>query len=485
MSDTVIVLQESSVLIGKGKAGQVPKIQETKRIPIEGYGNLVEQWDQILMDYQKTHVGEPVRLVVPAGYSSVRVSRIPYATGKQLNQMAQKVLEEGFKEGVSDYAVIDADKKNGICLCCGGLEQEAIDHLRELGTRGGLKITGITVPMEGYLRLLQQKKEYREKTAVFLFFEENSVTSILCKKGIYHYSTRSRIFSEPGTLDFGTEIVRNISGILQFYSGSREDDPITDVYYAGCEPEDFEVAVEGLGTMNLQVSGFHVGNEYGMRETAAEPWLLCIGGLFEDKKKSRNLNLWTQLSEAEQGEKKQKEKEVWQHLLVPGVVLGLCVVSIAGVTVWNKVTEKKIEDTKNWILSDSVQEQYQKATELEKKSANLLMAQKEVNQTKANLGTYQDLTDEMIAEIVDAGGKDIQVQIRDMEADTGVLEFDAESSEVIDIPGYVVKLQNTGLFSSVDYTGYVYQDNRYSLSLSCTLKGIQEEGTTKQEGSEQ
>ena len=57
-----------------------------------------------------------------------------------------------------------------------------------------------------------------------------------------------------------------------------------------------------------------------------------------------------------------------------------------------------------------------------------------------------------------------------------ILEFDAESQKVIDIPGYVVKLQNTGLFSEVNYTGYVYQDDKYSLSLSCTLEGVSTDG---------
>ena len=70
MSETVIVLQESSVLIGKGKSGQIPKLQETRKIPMEGYGNLIEQWDNVLINYQKSHKGEQIRLVLPAGYSS-------------------------------------------------------------------------------------------------------------------------------------------------------------------------------------------------------------------------------------------------------------------------------------------------------------------------------------------------------------------------------------------------------------------------------
>ena len=67
-------------------------------------------------------------------------------------------------------------------------------------------------------------------------------------------------------MDFGTEIVRNISGIMQFYRGSREEDPITDVYYVGCDQDDFEAAVEELRNMNLQVAPFRLGDDFGMPE---------------------------------------------------------------------------------------------------------------------------------------------------------------------------------------------------------------------------
>lgn len=207
---------------------------------------------------------------------------------------------------------------------------------------------------------------------------------------MYHYSTRSRIFSEPGTMDFGTEIVRNISGIMQFYRGSREEDPITDVYYVGCDQDDFEAAVEELRNMNLQVAPFRLGDDFGMPEKAVEPWLLCIGGLYADKKKSRNLNLWK--AAGQEGEQGEKQKELWQHLLVPGIVLGVCVVSIAGVKVLNQVTSSQIQKMEDWIFSDSVQEQYQQATELENKSADILMAERQVTQATKNLDSYPDLT---------------------------------------------------------------------------------------------
>ena len=57
------------------------------------------------------------------------------------------------------------------------------------------------------------------------------------------------------------------------------------------------------------------------------------------------------------------------------------------------------------------------------------------------------------------------------DADTGALRFDAQSTSVIDIPGYVLKLQSLGLFQKVDYTGYTYEDGVYVLSLNCILLG--------------
>ena len=51
-----------------------------------------------------------------------------------------------------------------------------------------------------------------------------------------------------------------------------------------------------------------------------------------------------------------------------------------------------------------------------------------------------------------------------------MLNFIAKSPKVIDIPSYVLKLQNTGVFYNVAYTGYIYDKGSYQLFLSCILK---------------
>ena len=109
-----------------------------------------------------------------------------------------------------------------------------------------------------------------------------------------------------------------------------------------------------------------------------------------------------------------------------------------------------------------------------------------MRQMTANLDTYPDLTKKMISTIENASGRDMEVHIKTMDADTGKLTFDAVSQKVIDIPTYVQKLQKTGLFASLDYTGYTYQsqEKTYSLALSCILKSDETETEIETGGAE-
>lgn len=473
MSDTVLVLQDESILAATGKMGRTPKIENVCRIPIEGYGDAFGQWKEALRKYNQQYHPDSVKLVLPASYSSSRMTQIPYATGRQLTKMAEKVMaDQSMEDAVYDYAVVQADKKKGTSLCCGGVDANVIATLVGMCSELQIKVKDITIPMEGYLKVLAQAKAYKNKTAIFLIFEENSVTSILFQEGVYLYSTRSRIFSERGTLNFGTEIVRSISGIMQFYSTTNSMVPITDVYYAGCNADDFEVSIEGIQNMNLQVAPMQVEIPVTAGQKA-EDWLNCIGALITDKKKSINLyHIWNANAKEELIEK----KNIGKHILFPAITFAVCLAAWGGVVFLNHTTSNEIDEINSWIEDDDVQEEYKAADALKKQSDTLATAISQVDQMKQNLATYPDLTAEMIAKIVDVGGSDMQVSIRTMDAETGTLTFNATSKKVIDIPTYVSKLRGTGLFSSVDYSGYNYEDEEYSLVLSCVLKGAETGG---------
>ena len=103
--------------------------------------------------------------------------------------------------------------------------------------------------------------------------------------------------------------------------------------------------------------------------------------------------------------------------------------------------------------------------------------------TGQNLSVYPELSNDVLRRIENAGGAGIECRITGYDASTGVLTFQANSRKVIDVPDYILKLKDSGLFHTVNYTGYDYDNEWYSLSLSCAMEGkisgkAQEQGMT-------
>ena len=92
----------------------------------------------------------------------------------------------------------------------------------------------------------------------------------------------------------------------------------------------------------------------------------------------------------------------------------------------------------------------------------------------ALLNSYPDVTSSLLHRVEAAGGSGITIQFTDYNASTGELLFNANSSQVIDIPAYIRSLQNCGVFSTVSYTGYKADDDGYSIDLRCVLAAPQQ-----------
>lgn len=477
MSQTVIVFEEDCILAAAGREGRNPVVSEVRRIELQGQGDTFARWQQALNRLKTEWKADKVRLVLPANLCSTRVLTLPYSRGRQLLQMAQKEVADSFGNETADFSVLYSEKKNGVDLCAGGVEQGNLERFLKICGQAQIGVEGITVPLEGSLHLLQPLSSFWDSTAIYLFFEGEGMTSILCQNGRHLYSSRSRLFGEPGTLDFGTEIVRNISGILQFYAGRRKEEKITKVYYAGCPAEDFLVSEEGIRNLNLTVEPMAVPGVAMPDGQKTEDWLPCIGALMRGKKEKQiDLSRIYRQTEKKAG----KPAHVGRHLAAPGAALFLCLAAWGGVAVWNHTQQREAEEKQAWIQEQ--QEQYLHAQELSDDLLHIEGAIAAVKRTNENLSVYPDWTSGIVSRIESAGGSEIDLQVNGYDAVSGVLTFQAASRQVIDIPAYIRKLQETGLFHAVDYTGYSYENDWYTLSLSCTLEGKSSEQVQKEAG---
>lgn len=470
MSQTVIVFQEDCILAASGREGKYPVITEVKRIDLQGQGDSFDRWQKALERLSEKQKPEQARLVLPAGLSVTRVLKLPDSKGKQLAEMAEREMRENFRNEITDYFVVCQEKKSGVDICTGGAKQENVEDFLRICRENGIRVSGITVPMEGYLKLMQYLEYFRERTAIYLFFEAGSMTSILCQKGKYLYSSRTRLFSEPGTLDFGTEIVRSISGIIQFYAGQNHEEPITEVCYGGCPDEDFEASVEGIRNLNLKVSPMAIDKKISLAGAKkATDWISCIGAMIRCTRKEKQIDL-SRIESKSEGKAEQTRK-IGRHLVMPGVVFLLCIVLTGGIWSANQFVSAKNREKQEWIERARQEGTYQKAKELKKQLETVEDGIASVKLLDQNLSAYPEFSGGVLRRIEGVGGNQIGMLITDFDAQTGILTFDANSPAVIDVSGYILRLQETGLFHTVDYTGYKFEDGWYTLSLSCTLEG--------------
>lgn len=470
MSQTVIVLKEDCVLAAVGKEGKKPMISRVKKIPLQGQDDAFERWHQALLWLKREWNIDQVRLILPAGMCSARVLTVPSGSGKQFSRLAKREVAERFRNEIADYTVIYEEKKAQADLCAGGVEQETLERFVEMCQKLEISVKSVTVPMEGYLSVLRQMDSYWKQTAIFLFFEEGSMTSLLCQNGRYLYSSRSRLFSEAGTLDFGTEIVRSISGILQFYSGTKREQPITNVYYAGCPESDFEVSNEGIEALKLHVFPMEPDLQSAMPGREADvDWLDCIGALMRRNKKEKRIDL---LSANEAWNKKEgKSQGIVKHLLWPALMLALCLLAAGVVGVMNLLVSRSIHGKERWLERSEIQEKYAYVQALDAELLRLRGALTSVEQMEQNLMTYPEFSSRVLQQIQAVGGGQMRLLVTDFDAASGVLIFDASNREIIDVPSYILQLQETGLFEAVNYTGYALEEEWYTLSLSCVMKG--------------
>lgn len=476
MSQTVIVLEEDYILASWGKEGKRPAILRTEKKRLRGMGDMFERWQKGLGELGQEWRQGPVTLVLPASLCSTRVLTLPYGKRTAFAAMAEKELEDSFRNEAADYSVLFREKRGSIDICAGGVEAENLKRFLTICTETGFSVGSMTVPMEGYLHMLMRLESYWTRTAIYLIFEEESMVSVLCREGRYVYSSRSRIFSEPGTLDFGTEIVRSVSGILQF-SGNKQNLDITEVYYAGCAADDFEVGIEGIQNLHLAVHPIEMEKIISLPPGLdAQDWLPCIGAFTCMGRKEKGINLRQALKELE--DREGTNKGMGKHLMAPVLTLAVCLAATAVTAVLNLQAGRNIQRQQDWLNQPQIQEQYNRYLELNGQVEELKEAETGLHQMKENLAGYPKLSSAMFSRMESIGGEEMEIYITGYDAETGVLTFDAGSGKVIDIPDYIQRLQETGLFSNVDYTGYTFENDWYTLYLSGTLKGTlkEEEG---------
>ncbi len=283
MSNVYVVLQEEQVRVAVGKPGAHPVLEKMYTAPV--YRSDMEGWAEALRSLWAAHKlpTSGLTLVLPGNAVTVKTITVPKMPEKKLDELVhQQMQSRSEQEVAADFQDMGVDENGRRQLYCVSCPQATIASYLEMMERLKLRVSRITEPLSGYLKVLDVMAPLKQQTCVWLSFEGGSMLSILVENGQYRYSSRSRIFSEPGTIDFGTEISRSISGMLQFHASQRSTHPITHVYYSCCPEDTFEVCLPNIRNLGLiagplpESDAVHMGSR-SLRMCDCVP---CVGAMF-------------------------------------------------------------------------------------------------------------------------------------------------------------------------------------------------------------
>ena len=153
----------------------------------------------------------------------------------------------------------------------------------------------------------------------------------------------------------------------------------------------------------------------------------------------------------------------------PAVALflaGLCTAGVIGIQ--NRSLSREISAVESWL--EEMEPRYLQAQRKWAYHEALVQRRRLTEDLTAVLETYPAITSQLIGQIASVGGDRVVMTLEGWDDDTGTLSFRAQSGEVVEIPSYIQALRETGLFRSVEYTGYQYQQEKYTIVLQCVLK---------------
>ncbi len=372
-------------------------------------------------------------------------------------------------ESVYGFFRIDSDKGKGIReVFATRMERDFLDSYRKLFASVGIQINSVQAALGCVVSVLHQMELVRGKTCVVQIQDGDNLTSILLDKGNYCYSSVSRTFSEHGTESYGMEVTRNISGILQFASAQKLENPVSNIYWAGFSEGDMQACIQALAQMdpNLTAERLEDGRVIRFSEGAVDNFLFPVSGLFKLEKES---NLYYRYKKS--SEKYLKRRSLLKQL-IPIVILLVVMLAITGFFIGNcLLTRKKIQEVRAYNESPEVLEQSARYDELEERLMWNQTLKASLERAKKNIESYPSFHSSIRMEIESCSLGQVVIDVQSFDAATGIVNVDTAAPEVEDINQFIDRLEGKDIFEGLDYTGYVWSEERgmWTINLVCYL----------------
>lgn len=429
--------------------------------------------EQIAEFWNKHHLPKKgIQIVMSSSHFTIKELKVPAMNVKKTRDyIVREFTEVDNPAGsVYDYQLVSQERKTGMNRIMAVMaDRELIDSHVRLFKELGIVLESIRPGRMAMIGMYKGVDALKGKTCLLEVLEGHDIHSALYVNGEYTYSSRARLFSARGNENFGVEIARSISGMLQFHDTLNNEQKISDVYFAGLQEGDIEYCRQGIDMLERGLSVQRIEDSFVTMpdDKSFSSYFFPVANLLDSGK---NVNL---VEVSKQSKQKNEKKEAIVKLIRPVIVITavLAVVSAILLTM-NYVKLRELNELLEYNTDPYNIQTYQEALLLEAEINGLASTLNQVQTFTDAKDSYPEATTEVIRIIQDAAGDTANVTINGYTAADGSLQFKAEAANAILINEFIDRLEATGLFENVEYSGYSMngeEKQQYSINVICHL----------------
>lgn len=415
-----------------------------------------------------------VSLVINSSQFVLKDLTLPKTSDKKIRETLPMEFGDATdqKDPVIDYMLGQAGKKQ-VSVHAVSVERSFVQGYLSLFESLGIKVSSISAARVCRNKLLGTLKQIRSKTCVIHMVDGTSINSMLWVDGAAVYTTQRRVFCEAGTSQFGMELARLVNNIQQFAITQQIQQKIETVYLAGATQEEFEIYRGSMleagmeGACELLQPEKHIRMPKGMEEEYSK-YLAELGNLVRVK---QDINL------VPLAKKKVRKKEggptVWKRYVIPPVLFLLICASATAAILYQEHQKKQELAELNAYINDPANREICNLVDVVQAAISALSRQvSELKWVEGCIQSFPYMNSKVVQDLQNyAASQEVELDIRSYEASSGTLSVDAKAVEVTLINHFIDMLEASGLFDSVEYSGYSYDESTllYTINVNCYL----------------
>ncbi|MBE5923477.1 MAG: hypothetical protein E7271_03280 [Lachnospiraceae bacterium] len=416
-----------------------------------------------------------IRLVINTPQISVRVLDMPIMSHAKAATYLQREFEErsGERKRLLGFYVIGKDnKKKTMKVCTEIADVDFVANYVSVFEAAGITLKEINSGIGVSVNFLKKMKFASNTNSVVMLRDGMTVTAIYFVNGEYFYSTTTRTFNNPGTVEFAGEIAGTVSQIEQFSKSEKVEDSISEIYLAGMTSDD-AINVERAVAMNMS-EGMKVHNldkmkgiSYRERSYSLNDLFYPTAGLMQLSDHRNLLKMYGKGSEVDEEKRERALALSIPHIAVFAIML-VITLSRAAIYSNRKAQLKELEEYNmnptNLSMVAEYDESSSKVQGLSDHVNALRLLENDIESFPMPLSTIN----KVIVSAVSGLG---EVTIDSYNSNTGTVGITATFNDVETINTFIERLEAQDCFYEINYTGYseINSSGQWVANLECIL----------------